>query len=302
VEGGLSGLEVKTGSLKSILKGGISFFTPEKGAPADEKTTFVLYDDYQKAIDVDKTEIIFHFARPEGLAEGVDVKYQGVSIGDVTEVKYGHDIRNVTVKALVDKGMEQLFRTDSRVWLVTADVSLSGIKNLDTLVKGAYIAVQPGEGAPVLELAALDEPPSMMDEVRSGLNIVLETPALGSLKPDSPVYYRQFRVGSVMGSALSVTAQKIHVFVNIDKQYEGLIHENTVFWNASGINVDAGLFSGIQINTESFESILTGGIALATPEGEAMGAPVEPGHHFILRDEMQDEWQTWNPSIKLMEK
>jgi paraquat-inducible protein B len=66
----------------------------------------------------------------------------------------------------------------------TAEVSLSGIKNFDTLIKGPYIAVLPGEGIPVLELEALEEPPSMMDEVRSGLNIVLEAPALGSLKPN----------------------------------------------------------------------------------------------------------------------
>ena len=299
VEGGISGLEVKTVSVKSILKGGLSFFTPAEGARADEKIIFTLYDDYQSALDEDKTEIVFHFAKPEGLKEGVDVKYQGVIIGDVTEVKYGQDLHSVVVKASVDNGMERLFRDDSLVWLVTAEVSLSGVKNLDTLIKGLYIAVLPGEGTPVLELEALEEPPSMMDEARSGLNIVLEAPALGSLKPNSPVYYRQVRVGRVMGSALSPTAQEVHIFVNIEEPYVALIHENTVFWNASGINVDAGIFSGVQIYTESVESILAGGIALATPDGKKMGSPANPGHHFVLQDKMDEDWLVWKPKIEL---
>ena len=299
VEGGLSGLEVNIGSVKSILKGGITFFTPVEGEPADEKTAFTLYDDYQSALDEDKTEIVFHFAKPEGLKEGVDVTYQGVSIGEVTKVEYGRDLHHVVVKAFLNSGMEQLFRDDSLVWLVTAEVSLSGIKNLDTLIKGPHIAVMPGEGPPVLELDALEEPPSMMDELRSGLNIVLEAPFLGSLKPNSPVYYRQFQVGSVMGSALSPTAQKIFIFVNIEEPYAALIHENTVFWNASGINVDAGIFSGVQVYTESFESILAGGIAFATPEGEEMGAPAWTGHHFDLQDRPDEDSLAWNPRIEL---
>ena len=302
LEGGLSGLEIKTGSMKSILKGGISFFTPVEGTPADAKTPFTLYEDYQSALDVDKTGIVLRFGQPEGLEEGVEIKYQGVTIGDVTSVKYGQDLESVIVKAFVDKGMERLFRDDSLIWLVTAEVSLAGVKHLDTLIKGPYIAVLPGKGTPVLELEALNEPPSMMDEVRSGLNIVLETSALGSLKPNSPVYYRQIRVGTVMGSALSSTAQKVHIFVNIEEPYAALIHENTVFWNASGISVKAGIFSGVKIYTESMESILTGGIAFATPEEEEMGAPVKSGSHFILQDKLDEDWLDWEPEIEMAEK
>lgn len=302
VEGGLPGFEVKTGSVRSILKGGISFFTPVEGTPADEKTTFILYDDYQSALDEDKTEIVLHFAEPEGLKEGVDVTYQGVTIGDVTEVKYSQDLQSVVVKAFVDEGMEKLFCDDSLVWLVTAEVSLFGVKNLDTLIKGPHIAVLPGQGTLVLELKALAGPPSMLAEVRGGLNIVLESPALGSLKPNSPVYYRQVRVGRVMDFALSPKAREVHIFVNIEEPYAALIHENTVFWNASGINVDAGIFRGLHIYTESMEAIIGGGIAFATPEDKKMGPPANQGHHFVLQDKMDKDWLDWKPEIKLVEQ
>ncbi len=99
--------------------------------------------------------------------------------------------------------------------------------------------------------------------------------------------------------ALSPTAREVHIFVNIEEPYVALIHENTVFWNASGINVDAGIFSGVQIYTEFVESILAGGIALATPDGKKMGSPANPGHHFVLQDKMDEDWLDWKPKIEL---
>lgn len=67
LEGGLDGLEVKTASVKSILKGGISFFTPAEGQQAQNDTPFILYEDYNSALDADKTKIFLHFAKPNGL-------------------------------------------------------------------------------------------------------------------------------------------------------------------------------------------------------------------------------------------
>jgi paraquat-inducible protein B len=301
MEGGISGLEVKTGSMKSILRGGIAFFTPNEGKNATENSYFTLYADYKSALDEDKIPIVLRFAEPEGLKKGVEIKFQGVTIGDVSQVKYGKNLESVIVEAFVDQGMERLFREDSLVWLVTAEVSISGVKHLDTLIKGPHIAILPGVGPLSFDIKALDTPPSMMEQLKDGLNIVLETPTLGSLKPDSPVYYRQVRVGRVMGSALSPTAQEVFVFVNIEEPYDALIHENTVFWNASGISVDAGIFSGVQIYTESIETILAGGIAFATPEGENMGGPAESGHHFLLHDQLNENWLSWRPEIHLEE-
>ena len=302
MEGGLSGLKLKTGSMNSILQGGISFFTPVKGKSAGEKTVFTLYEDYQSALDEGKTEIVLHFTKPKGLTKDMDITYHGVPVGKVVEVKYGPDLRRVEVKALINQGMERLFRSDSLAWLVTAEFSLAGIKNLDTLVKGDRIAVLPGVGEPVLELEALDGPPAVTDYISSGLKLVLETPALGSVKADDPVYYRQFQVGRVTGSALSPTAREVYIFIHIEEPYVALIHENTVFWNVSGIRVAGGLFSGLHVNTESIESILVGGIAFATPEGEAMGAPVEPDHHFILHEKMNKSWLAWKPDIELVKQ
>ena len=299
VEGGFNGLEVKTGSMKSILRGGISFFTPADGDPAQSDTPFILYDDYKTASDADKTTIFLHFAKPHGLKKNIEIRYHGVTVGHVSEITYGQDLQSVEAKALIDTGMERLFRDDSRLWLVTAEFSIKGVEHLDTLVKGPYIAVLPGKGKPVLELTALEKPPSIMDEEVDGMRLVLVAPTLGSLKPNSPVYYRQVRVGRVVGSALSSTSRDVLIHITIDKPYDALIHEKTVFWNAAGINVDAGLFSGVQIYAESFESILAGGIAFATPENDEMGDRVKDGHSFKLHGTVNEKWLAWRPEIIL---
>jgi paraquat-inducible protein B len=80
-----------------------------------------------------------------------------------------------------------------------------------------------------------------------------------------------------------------------------LIRENTRFWNVSGISVDAGIFSGVQIDTETLEAIIAGGIAFATPGGEELADRVEQEHHFRLFDEAEDDWIEWEPDIELAE-
>ena len=207
----------------------------------------------------------------------------------------------IVAEALLDKNSETLFREDTRIWLVAPELSLSGVRHLETVITGPYLALNPGKGKLCVEFAASDSPPGI-EQVGEGLNIVLETPGLGSLKKNSPVYYRQFQVGSVIGYKLSPTAQNVWIYINIRTPYEALVRENSRFWNVSGIRIDAGIFSGLQIDTESIESIITGGIAMATPETDVnnkTGSFVQNGRHFILHAQPQDKWLSWKPAFQL---
>lgn len=64
------------------------------------------------------------------------------------------------------------------------------MQHLDTLPGGPYIATEPGKGSSRLEYTALQDEPAIVAE-RPGLNIVLETEDLFSLKPGDHVYYRR---------------------------------------------------------------------------------------------------------------
>jgi len=90
--------------------------------------------------------------------------------------------------------------------------------------------------------------------------------------------------------------------VTITSPYIAIIRENTRFWNVSGARIQGGLFSGITVSTESLEAIMKGGIALATPNNEEIGAAAEPGQHFSLYDKPDKLWLDWNPDIVLLEK
>ena len=136
-----------------------------------------------------------------------------------------------------------------------------------------------------------------LDIAGSGLNIVLEADYLGSLNKNSPLYYRQIQIGRVTGARLSSTAQKVLIHINIEPPYHRLVYSNTKFWNSSGINVKAGLFSGVKINTESLESIVIGGVSMATPEGDNRGKRALQGQHFKLHDEAKECWRAWQPTM-----
>jgi paraquat-inducible protein B len=79
--------------------------------------------------------------------------------------------------------------------------------------------------------------------------------------------------------------------------YDRLVRTRSVFWNASGIDVDIGLFRGAKIRTNSLSSLLSGGIAFATPDEPAPAAAA--GSVFTVHDQPDDNWFKWTPSISL---
>lgn len=296
VNASLSGIKIQTGSLETIVAGGVSFFTPEKGASIKEGKTYPLYNDREAAEHSDRAKITIEFARTDGLKKGVLIKYHGIEIGEVTRVHYENNMETITVEAMLEKTTSTLLKDTTRFWLMRPEFSLTGTQHLDTLLGGPYIAIAPGSGAKRVKFKALPEEPTVVD-ARPGLNIVLETEDLFSLKSGDHVYYRKVKVGEVTGIRLSKTFQKVLLNVLIYKPFVPVIHEQTKFWNAGGVHVSGGIFSGVSVSTESFEGLLAGGIALATPNNDKMGNRVMEGHRFTLHGEAEDSWLQWSPEI-----
>src|SRR5690606_37356058 len=114
-----------------------------------------------------------------------------------------------------------------------------------------------------------------------GLRLVLSTARLGSIKPGVVVSYREIPVGKVTDFELGPTSDRVLIHVLIEPRYAPLVRSGSRFWNASGIGVDAGLFKGVKVRTESLEALLEGGIAFATPDNPIMGGPAQPGQTFV---------------------
>ena len=299
IDASLSGIEVQAGPIASIVSGGISFFTPEEGTPIDDGDSFVLYKNHDAAIHKDSLQITIHLNRAGGIKEKTKIKYQGIQIGSIKKVRFTPDMKGIIAEGRVKKEAAELFRDTTRLWLVKPEIGLSGVRHIETVLTGSYVDVLPGTGKPRTDFTL--HPEISGPESYAGLNIVLEAPRLGSLNKNSPVYYRQVQVGQVTGFELSPSAQQVWVRVNIHPVYINLVHTGTKFWLASGIRVSWGLFSGLDLDSESMEAIVAGGIALATPEGEEMGEPAEKSAHFILHENSEKTWLDWSPEIVLNE-
>jgi paraquat-inducible protein B len=114
-----------------------------------------------------------------------------------------------------------------------------------------------------------------------------------------PVTYREVAVGKVTGFELGQTADRVLIHVLIEPRYAALVRGGSRFWTSSGFGFDFGLFKGASVRTESLETLIEGGIAFATPEGEKMGSQARPQQTFALFDKPEEEWLIWAPKISL---
>ncbi|WP_439886280.1 MlaD family protein [Pseudomonas sp. MBLB4123] len=301
LKGGLSGIEVKSESLQTLLAGGIAFETPDAQAPVMSKRVqrFALYESRERALQ-NGVAISIRLERGDGLGPGTAIRYRGLDVGKVERIELSEDLQSVLLHGRITLAAERIARTGTQFWVVKPELSLSRVTNLDTLVGGQYLEVLPAEqgGRRLTEFVALDGPPTQASS-ESGLRLVLSAEQRNSLKAGEPVTYREVPVGKVTGVELGPNANRVLVHVLIEPRYAPLVRGGSRFWVSSGIGVDAGLFKGVKVRTESLETIIAGGVAFATPEGAQMGGHAQPGQTFALFEEPQEQWLQWAPKIAL---
>ncbi|WP_446010688.1 MlaD family protein [Candidatus Electrothrix sp.] len=296
LDASLQGVSLQTASLNSIIAGGISFFTPDNGKQVPEGQVFSLYLGRKQALQAGSLFLTLEFLQGADISSRTKIKYKGIIIGTLVRTWYNTKKDRVVAKAAVQQKFSKLFCQTSKIWLVRPRVTLSGVKHLETLLSGPYLELLPGHGAPRSRFAVKDSEPKL-SAPPPGLHLVLEAERIGSLKKGSPIYYRQVEIGRITGIELGPTAQMVWIHAVIDPMYIPLVRRSSKFWNAGGVKVIAGLFTGVSVETESLESIMAGGIAMATPEKQ--GTPAEENDHFLLAKEPDDDWLTWSPKISL---
>ncbi len=301
VKGGLGGFKFRMASLANLIRGGIEFSSPvteeKKSQKVSNGHSFRLFQGYNEAHD-SGIPITLRFNSGDGLKEDTPIKYQGIDVGYVKSVELTPKMDGVIVKASLNEDARRLAKANSKFWIVKPKLGLAGTANLETLVTGQYITVEPGDGKAKYNFIALEAPPSVKQQV-AGLNLVLTSSQRGSVKKGVSVSYRGMQVGEVTGVKLADTADHIRIHVNIEQGYSALVRKNSKFWNASGVDFNFKLFGGASVKTDSLESILEGGIAFATPEESSMGPIAESGRQYRLYDKVDQTWLNWQPIITL---
>jgi len=299
VNGGLSGIQVRSESLQSLLAGGIAFDTPDPQAALTQRIPrFVLHADREAALAKgEAVEVLLR--RADGLAAGTPVRYKGLEVGTVRSVTLTDDLTGVVVEAQITTGAERIARAGSQFWVVRPELGIVRTANLETLVTGPYLEVAPAAaGSPrQTRFTALEHAPRA--EAAKGLFLTLSAARLGSIKPGNAVTYREVKVGEVVDYELGANADRVLIKVLIEPRYAPLVRTGSRFWETSGFGVNFSLFKGASLRTDSLESLIEGGVAFATPEGEQMGNRALPGQTFALFKEPQDEWFGWAPKIEL---
>lgn len=301
LSGGLTGgIQVKSESLQSLMAGGIAFETPQDKAPLKKRIPrfrlFPNHDDAQQQ----GTLITIRVDRADGLRSGTPIRFKGLDVGKIESVDLSDDLQSVLLSARITEVPERIARAGSQFWVVKPELGLIKTANLETLVTGQYLEVQPAAKKLGVQkdFVALKEPPDAAVP-QAGLSLTLSAARRGSLKEGVPVTYREVTVGKVTGYELGATADRVLIHILIEPRYASLVHTGSRFWNTSGFGVDFGLFKGATVRTESLETLIQGGIAFATPDGERMGAAARPLQTFPLFDKFEDEWLTWAPKISL---
>ncbi|MCP2069666.1 intermembrane transport protein PqiB [Pseudomonas laurylsulfatiphila] len=301
LSGGLTGgIQVKSESLQSLMAGGIAFETPEAKAPLQKRIPrFRLFASHDDATQ--KGEVItIKVDRADGLRTGTPIRFKGLDVGKIEDVDLSDDLQSVLLTARITEVPERIARVGSQFWVVKPELGLIKTSNLETLVTGQYIEVLPAAKnlGPQKSFMALASPPEAVKR-EDGLSLVLSAARRGSLKAGVPVTYREITVGKVTGYELGQTADRVLIHILIEPKYAPLVRSGTRFWNTSGFDFDVGLFRGATVRTESLETMIQGGVAFATPDGERMGSPARPEQTFALFDKFEEEWLGWAPKISL---
>lgn len=209
--------------------------------------------------------ITISFATAEGLEAGrTKVKFKDVEVGEVTKVQVTNNLQNVVVTARMVPDLAPYMTEGTRFWVVKPRIGASGVSGLDTLVSGAFIEIDPGEGEATYTFDGLEDPPLVRFDV-PGRQFILEADNLADLTRGAPIYYRGLEVGQVLGYEFSDDRERFDVPVFIRAPHDTLVRDSSRFWTLSAVRLQAGA-DGVGLEIGTLQSVFTGGIAFDSPD------------------------------------
>jgi paraquat-inducible protein B len=219
----------------------------------------------------------------EGLQAGQSqLKYRDIVLGTVKSLELAPDHTHVVVTVATTRQAEPLLTDETIFWVVKPRLFAGNISGIETLLSGSYIGMMPGEagGKAQRKFVGHEDPPILQANI-PGRTFMLKAKRLGSMSVGSPVFFRDLNVGEVLGWDIADMAEYVTIRAFVRAPYDGYVHDETRFWNASGVSVKlAG--AGVEVQMESLKALLLGGIAFETPKAEIHAAATSENHVFPL--------------------
>ena len=234
-----------------------------------------------KAIVDAGIKVTIRFDNAQGIEKGkTRVIYRGMPIGLVKNISINKDFRSTKVSVEFVKEAREQLRKNTKFWMVAPKISLKGITGLETILKGNYITMLPGDGPEERNFVALAKPPAALTAEPGGLDIQLIADELGSLSQGSEIYYKGIKAGEILDFSLNEKG-KVLIDVHIDHKFAQRVKKSTRFYNVSGITFEAGL-SGFKVSAEALSTLMMGGIGFFTPEDAKNVKKAANGDSFTL--------------------
>ncbi|QHI95049.1 MCE family protein [Aristophania vespae] len=230
--------------------------------------------------------ITISFDTADGIVPGqTQVKNKAVTLGVVQGVSLSSDMSHADVTVQMKGESSRYLSPKTRFWVVRPRINGTSITGLETVISGAYIALDPGPNRGPFEshFKGLETPPGLRSD-QPGSSFWLVSPTLESLGSGAPVFFRDLPVGEVLGYTMppgGVGPILLQVFVR--KPYDKYLKTDSRFWNVSGLQVGVGA-GGLKIHLQSIQTLFSGGVAFGRPIGhfDSAATSAEPNSVFRL--------------------
>ena len=275
---GPGGLKIELGSLYSALVGGITVVTEDKNAEKIKKDeTYNLYANKDEIEE--KTSFELKFLNADGIGINTPIFYKGINIGKLTKLTLNKD--DISSKAYVYDKYKYLLTNNTKFFIAKADVSLEGVKNLGTIVKGNYIALdyEDGEFNDNFFVQELDE----ISRNDNNVELILYSDSLNSISKKSKIYFKNIEVGHVLDYALTSDLRKVRIKISINEKYKNLLNNHILFYDMSSKLVEMKTLD-LNINYSGIEPLLNGAIGIV---GEKRKSKLTK-NEFKLYDSFKD--------------
>ena len=275
--------------LDTVVRGNYINFS-SSNAKAKVQSNFVLH---VKKPKIDGVKVKLFTKDIKSLKEDAGVFYHGISIGAIDSYTLNKDKKTFTVHLVIKPKYAKLISASSSFYHnsgASFEASLSKVSiqagSLETMLRGGIAVETPSFNKKIKKSYVLHEDHKAMIRAQylaaNGIYLTLVASKSGSLKIGSALLYKQIKVGEVLSTRWDTKTQKLYLRAFVIEEYAKEVHANSLFYNASGLRAKIDL-NGLEIDTESIETIISGGIAFFTPSLNKT-QPVQKNAEFTLYD------------------
>lgn len=232
----------------------------------------------------------------EGLQENFSqLTYKGVNVGKVKKISLNSK-QQIEVKALIYDDFSSFAKEGTVFYLKKPRISLQEVANVGSTIMAVNIGVIKSESSNIQTVFKGTQNQPSVEKSHLGTVYKVEDATASSVNVDAPVYYKNVQIGKVSKIDLSEDGSKVVVDCLIFDKYTKLIRKNSEFYDISGFEMKFSILTGSKIESNTFTSLLKGGLVVVTPYEYSQLA--DPGEKFTLVKTLRDDWKSISPSIK----